>query len=123
MIQRIQTLYLLLAAGLVACAAFLPLASFASGGEEFRQHQPAQTNDVFAAHQLFFCHRKHAAVLAEFAGLIIGQQGHGHHAQKKARIHNKEIGPIHDGNHACAHHDHGGHNDTFGIVPYLISIL
>ena len=36
MIQRIQTLYLLLAAGLVACAAFLPLASFASGGEEFR---------------------------------------------------------------------------------------
>ena len=35
MIQRIQTLYLLLAAGLVACAAFLPLASFASGGEEF----------------------------------------------------------------------------------------
>lgn len=68
-------------------------------------------------------HPKHAAVLAEFAGLIIGQQGHGHHAHQKARIYNKEIGPIHDGNHACAHHDHGGHNDTFGIVPYLISIL
>lgn len=36
MIQRIQTLYLLLAAGLVACTAFLPLATFAGGGEEFR---------------------------------------------------------------------------------------
>ncbi len=35
MIQRIQTVYLLFVAGLVACAAFLPLASFASGGEEF----------------------------------------------------------------------------------------
>ena len=45
------------------------------------------------------------------------------YAHQKSRIYNKEIGPIHDGNHACAHHDHGGHNDTFGIVPYLISIL
>ena len=39
MIQRIQTLYLLFAAALVACAAFLPLASFASGGEEFETVQ------------------------------------------------------------------------------------
>ena len=38
MIQRIQTLYLLLAAGLVACAAFLPLASVATGGEAFRRY-------------------------------------------------------------------------------------
>lgn len=36
MIQRIQTLYLLLTAALVACAAFLPLATFAGGGDEFR---------------------------------------------------------------------------------------
>lgn len=35
MIQRIQTLYLLLVTGLVACTALLPLASFAAGGEEF----------------------------------------------------------------------------------------
>lgn len=35
MIQRIQTIYLIFVAGLVACAAFLPLASFAGGGEEF----------------------------------------------------------------------------------------
>ena len=93
------------------------------GGEEFRQHQPAQTNDVFAAHQLLFCDRKRGTVFAEFAGLIIGQQGHGHHAHQKARIDNEEIGPVHHRDHACAHHDHGGHNDTFGIVPYLISIL
>lgn len=36
MIQRIQTLHLLLAAALAACAAFLPLATFAGSGEEFR---------------------------------------------------------------------------------------
>jgi len=35
MIQRIQTLYLILAAALTACASFRPLASFAGGGEEF----------------------------------------------------------------------------------------
>ena len=51
MIQRIQTLYLLLAAGLVACAAFLPLASFASGGEEFRLYAfGLRTADVDAVH-------------------------------------------------------------------------
>lgn len=35
MIQRIQTLYLLLAAALTATAAFAPLARFAAAGEEF----------------------------------------------------------------------------------------
>ena len=35
MIQRIQTLYLLLAAGLLAATVFMPSAYFACGTEEF----------------------------------------------------------------------------------------
>ena len=91
--------------------------------QQLRQCHSTQADQVFAAHQLLFCHRQGGTVSTEPAVLVVGQQCHGEYPQQKPTVQHKEIRAFLHAKHSHQHHDHRCQNDHSGIVPHLIDIL
>ena len=91
--------------------------------QQLRQHHTTQSDEVFAAHDLLFCHRQGGAVSAEPAVLVVRQQCHGQDAQHKPAVQHKEIRAILHEKRSHQYHSHRHQNDPSGVAPHLIGIL